>query len=173
MVLTLIYNFFQMSRKSNFPPILLICSAERIRGIDGNFLNPQDFSFFFIKVLKVLLWYFKWQIMNVWEAMQQELINFYQFLYHVTPAVNFQVKSWPDSVFCRFCRLKFVSTRFKGNPAFCLLILRSSLNFLPIPRIRGGEESAELPEFSKSWRFLIFLYWSFKITALKRQITNN
>ena len=107
------------------------------------------------------------------ECLRGNATRINQFLYHVTPAVNFQAKSWPDSVFCRFCRLKFVSTWFKGNPAFCLLILRSSLNFLPIPRIRGGEESAELPEFSKSWRFPIFLYWSFKITALKRQITNN
>ena len=27
-----------------------------------------------------------------WEAMQQESTNFYQFLYHVTPVVIFQVK---------------------------------------------------------------------------------
>ena len=34
--------------------------------------------------------------MNVWEAMQQELVNIYLFLYHMTPVVAFQVKSWPD-----------------------------------------------------------------------------
>ena len=38
--------------------------------------------------------------------MQQELINFYQFLYHVTLAVTFQVKSWPDPVFLWFFRLE-------------------------------------------------------------------
>ena len=31
--------------------------------------------------------------MNVLKAMQQELVNLYQFLYHVTPAIVFQVKS--------------------------------------------------------------------------------
>ena len=40
--------------------------------------------------------------MNAWKAMQQELVNLYQFLYHVTPVVIFQVKSWPDTVFCLF-----------------------------------------------------------------------
>ena len=34
--------------------------------------------------------------MNVLEAMQQELVNLYQFLHHVTPVVFFQVKNWPD-----------------------------------------------------------------------------
>ena len=28
--------------------------------------------------------------------MQQELVSIYQFLYHVTPVVAFQVKSWSD-----------------------------------------------------------------------------
>ena len=30
--------------------------------------------------------------MNVWEAMQQELTNFYKLLYHVNPVVIFQLK---------------------------------------------------------------------------------
>ena len=38
--------------------------------------------------------------MNVWEAMQQKLVNIYQFLYHVTLVVAFQVKSWSDWIFC-------------------------------------------------------------------------
>ena len=33
--------------------------------------------------------------MNVWKAIQQELVNIYQFLYNVTLVVDFQVKSWP------------------------------------------------------------------------------
>ena len=45
--------------------------------------------------------------------MQQELTNFYQFLYHVTPVVIFQVKSWPDPVFCWFCRLETSSNFVK------------------------------------------------------------
>ena len=38
--------------------------------------------------------------MNVREAMQQELVNISQFLYHVTPVVAFQIKSWSDWTFC-------------------------------------------------------------------------
>ena len=38
--------------------------------------------------------------------MQEELTNFDQFLYHVTPVVIFPVKSWPDPVFCWFFRLE-------------------------------------------------------------------
>ena len=34
--------------------------------------------------------------MNIWEAMQQKLVNIYQFLYHVTPVVIYQGKSWSD-----------------------------------------------------------------------------
>ena len=71
--------------------------------------------------------------------MQQELTNFYQFLYHVTPVVIFQVISWPDPFRCWFCRLEFSSTSLKSNPAICLLILRSFLNFPSIPRIRSRE----------------------------------
>ena len=37
--------------------------------------------------------------MNVWKAMQQELMNLYQFLYHVIPVVIFQLKNWSDSAF--------------------------------------------------------------------------
>ena len=46
-------------------------------------------------------------ITNVWGALQEEeLVNLYQFLYHVTPVVVFQMKSWSDPVFCWFCRLE-------------------------------------------------------------------
>ena len=38
--------------------------------------------------------------------MQQEYGNLYQFLYHVTLVVIFQVNSSPDSIFCWFCRLE-------------------------------------------------------------------
>ena len=38
--------------------------------------------------------------MNVWEAMQQELVNIYQFLYHVKSVVICQVKSCSDWTFC-------------------------------------------------------------------------
>ena len=34
-----------------------------------------------------------------------KIINFYRFLYHVTPVVIFQVKSWSDSNFSLFCTL--------------------------------------------------------------------
>ena len=33
------------------------------------------------------------------KVMQQGLVNFYQFMYHVTPAVTFQVKIWLDQTF--------------------------------------------------------------------------
>ena len=49
--------------------------------------------------------------MNVWEAMQQELVNFNQFWYHVTPALIFQVKSWSDSTFCCCVHWELVSTQ--------------------------------------------------------------
>ena len=57
--------------------------------------------------------------------MQQELTVFYQFLYHVTPVAIFQVKSW--------------LTLLKKNQAFYLAIMKSFLNFPPIPRIRSGQ----------------------------------
>ena len=49
--------------------------------------------------------------MNVWEAVQQDLVNLYQFLYHVTPVVIFQVKSWSDSTFFCFVHWELVSTQ--------------------------------------------------------------
>ena len=52
-------DFFLDKKRNDFPPILRIPSAERIRGIGGKFLNLEDFSFFFIEVLKLLLWYVK------------------------------------------------------------------------------------------------------------------
>ena len=63
--------------------------------------------------------------MNEREAVQQELVNFYQFLYHVTPAVIFQVKSWPNSTFCCFVDWEVVPTPLKNNPAFHLTIIQS------------------------------------------------
>ena len=53
--------------------------------------------------------------------MQQELTNFYQFLYHVTPVVIFQGKSWPYSTFYCFVHWELVSTLLKSNPAFYLV----------------------------------------------------
>ena len=71
--------------------------------------------------------------------MQQELANFYQFLYHVTPVFIFQVKSWSDSTFCCFVHWEILSTLLKDNPALYLVIVQSFLNFSSIPRIRSAE----------------------------------
>ena len=71
--------------------------------------------------------------------MQQELTNFYQFLYHVTPVVIFQVKSWSYSTFYCFVHWDLVSTLLKNNQAFYLAIMKSFLNFPPIRRIRSAE----------------------------------
>ena len=70
--------------------------------------------------------------------LEQELVNFYQFLYHVTPVVIFQVKSWSDLTF-QFCTL---GTSF--NPAKRKSSLLSGNNttfseLSPIPRIRSAE----------------------------------
>ena len=43
--------------------------------------------------------------------MQQELVNLNQFLYHMTPALIFQVKSWSDSTFCCRVHWELVSTQ--------------------------------------------------------------
>ena len=71
--------------------------------------------------------------------LQQKLVNFYQFLYHVTPVVIFQVKSWPESTFYCFVDWELVSTLLKNNPAFYLVITQTFLNFPPIPRICSAE----------------------------------
>ena len=71
--------------------------------------------------------------------MQQKLVNFYQFLYHVTPAVIPQVKSWSDSTFHSFVHWELVATLLKDNPAFYLVIIQSFLNFSPTPGIRSAE----------------------------------
>ena len=45
-----------------------------------------------------------------------------------------------------------------------------------LPPIHGfvvQSESTKLVEIFKSWRFVIFLYWRLKCTALIRQVTNN
>ena len=72
--------------------------------------------------------------------MQQELVNFYQFLYHVTPVVIFQVKSWSESTFYCFVDWELLSTLLINNPAFYLVIIQSFLTFRPIPRIRSAEQ---------------------------------
>ena len=71
--------------------------------------------------------------------MQQKLVSFYQFLYHVTPVVILQVESWSDSTFHSFVHWELVATLLKDNPAFYLVIIQSFLNFSPIPRIRSAE----------------------------------
>ena len=71
--------------------------------------------------------------------MQQELTKFYQFLYHVTPVVIFQVKSWFDSTFYCFVHWELVSTLLKNNPAFYLAIIQSFFNFPEIPWICSAE----------------------------------
>ena len=76
--------------------------------------------------------------------MQQELTNFYQFLYHVTPVVIFQGKSWPYSTFYCFVHWELVSTLLKSNPAFYLVIIQRFLNFQRIPRIRSIERIREI-----------------------------
>ena len=43
--------------------------------------------------------------------MQQELVNLYQFLYHVTPVVIVQVKNRLDPVFC-WCGRSEISFNF-------------------------------------------------------------
>ena len=53
--------------------------------------------------------------------------------------VIFQLKSWPDSIFFWFCRLEINSTLSKSNLAFFMLIIRSFLNFMPIPRILNAK----------------------------------
>ena len=71
--------------------------------------------------------------------MQQELANFYHFLYYVTPAVIFQLKSWSDSTFHCFVHWELVETLLKDNPTYYLVIIQSFLNFPLIPRIRSAE----------------------------------
>ena len=83
--------------------------------------------------------------MNVWEAMQQELVNYYQFLYHITPVVIFQTKIWPDSTFRFFVNWKLVSTLLENNPAFYLVIIQSFLNFLLIMWIRNAKQCQANP----------------------------
>ena len=73
--------------------------------------------------------------------MQQESTTFYQFLYHVTPVVIFQVKSWPYSIFYCFVHWDLVSTLLKNNQAFHLAIMKSFLNFPPILRIPSGQRT--------------------------------
>ena len=60
--------------------------------------------------------------MNIWEVMQQKLVNIYQFLYHVTPVVIYEVKSWSDwtlfwvSSFLVFLYKCFFSKKFRILP---------------------------------------------------------
>ena len=110
--------------------------------------------------------------MNVWEAMQQ-LINLYQYLYHITPVVIFQVKSWSDSTFCCFVHWELVSALLKIIQPFIWYYCKVFSTFCWFCRFVVQSESAELAEIFKSWRFFIFLYWSLKGTASMCQITNN
>ena len=71
--------------------------------------------------------------------MQQELVNFYQFMYYMIPVVILQVKSWSDSTFHCFLNWQLVATLLKDNPVFYLVIIQSFLNFPLIPRIRSAE----------------------------------
>ena len=98
-----------------------------------------SFFIFFIEVLKVLFWYVKYIITNVWEALPQELVNFYQFLYHVTLVVLFQLKNWSDSTFHCFVHWELVETLLKDNPAFYMVIILNFLNCPTIPWIRSAE----------------------------------
>ena len=61
--------------------------------------------------------------------MQQKLVNLYQFLYHMTPVIIFQVKSWPDSTYCCFVAWELVSTLLKHNPALHLVTMQSFFQF--------------------------------------------
>ena len=78
--------------------------------------------------------------------MQQELVNFYQFLYYVTLAVVFRVKSWADSTFCCFLDWELVSTLLKNNPAFHVVIIQNFLDFPPISRICSAERICGIGE---------------------------
>ena len=75
--------------------------------------------------------------------------DFYQFLYHMTSVVIFQVKSCTDSTLCCFVGWELVSTPWKKNPAFYLVIIQSFLNFTPILRGRSVERKIlTLEDFS-------------------------
>ena len=71
--------------------------------------------------------------------MQQKLVNFYQFLYHVTPVVILQVKSWNDSTFHSFVHWELVATLLKDNPAFYLVIIQSLKGTALIRQITNNE----------------------------------
>ena len=87
-------------------------------------------------------------------AMQQELVDFYQLLYHVTPVVTFQVKSWPHSTFCIVVDSELVSTLWKNNRVFYLVIIESFLNFPPIPWIGSAERIHGIGENSIQFSLL-------------------
>ena len=67
--------------------------------------------------------------MNVWEAMQQELVNLYQFLYHVTPVVIFQVKSWPDLKRNMEIQVSSCSIRKEDSVKLLRTHINNNLNF--------------------------------------------
>ena len=58
--------------------------------------------------------------------MKQEQTNLYQFLYHKSLAVIFEVKSCPDSIFSWFFRLKINLKPDRSKLAFYLLIIQVS-----------------------------------------------
>ena len=99
------------------------------------------------------------------ESLQEELVNLYQFLYHVTSVGIFQVKSWFDSTFCCFVHRQLVSTLLKSNPAFYLVITQSFLNFPQIPWIDSAELIRGINGYFKNLIFFFFSFWNGKGTT--------
>ena len=95
------FYFVMIQSFLNFSPIPRIRSTDQMKGIGGKFLIFKIFLFLYWS-LKGTALICQINYKSVWEAMQEELLNFYQFLYDVIPAVTFQVKSWPHSTFCCF-----------------------------------------------------------------------
>ena len=85
----------------------------------------------FTEILKALI-YVEWLILYIWSTVHQ--------LYSVTPVVIFRVKNCPGSIFTGFTDAKLVSSVRNSKPTFSLLlIVRSILDLLPIPRIGCAE----------------------------------
>ena len=118
-------------------------------------------------------------------AMQEDIANLYEFLYHVTTVVTFQVKSCPESFFSDFVDWKLVLILIKSNQPFCLLIMRSFLNFLLILRICCAERIRGISEnflifktflfpFLKSWRHFLNMshrfFWMFDFEVQRKKI---
>ena len=85
--------------------------------------------------------------MNVLEVIQQELANFYQFLYHVTPVFIFQVKSWSDSTFWGFAQWELFSTLLRDNPPF-YLVINTKFSELSVDSMDNRQKFLNLEAFS-------------------------